>query len=76
MANSINAVTAYMMKKVGPATVVEYAKRMGITSPLEAVPALCLGVNDVSLYEMVGAYSTFVNSGIWTETIIHHKNRR
>ncbi|HEX8549033.1 MAG TPA: penicillin-binding transpeptidase domain-containing protein, partial [Cytophagaceae bacterium] len=67
MANSINAVTASMIKKVGPQTVVDYAKRMGITSPLEAVPALCLGVNDVSLYEMVGAYGTFVNKGFWTE---------
>src|SRR6478735_5974674 len=69
MANSINSVTAYMMKKVGPQNVVDYAKRMGITTPLEAVPALCLGVNDVSLYDMVGAYATFVNKGVWTEPI-------
>ncbi|HEY8400142.1 MAG TPA: transglycosylase domain-containing protein [Cytophagaceae bacterium] len=78
MANSINSITAYMMKKIGPETVVDYAKRLGITSPLEAVPALCLGVNDVSVYELVGAYSTFVNEGVWTEpfyiTKIEDKN--
>ena len=55
------------MQKVGPENVVKFAERVGIQSPLDAVPSLCLGVSDVSLYEMVGAYSTFVNSGIYTE---------
>lgn len=78
MANSINSITANLIKKVGPQTVVNYAKRMGITTPLEPVPALCLGVFDVSLFDMVGAYSTFVNQGVWTEpffiTRIEDKN--
>ncbi len=78
LGRSINSVTAAIMKKMGPETVVEYAKRMGISSPLEPVPALCLGSSDVSLYELVGAYSTFVNEGIWTEpfyiTRIEDKN--
>jgi penicillin-binding protein 1A len=69
MANSINSITANLVKKIGPQTVVDYARRMGITSPLEAVPAICLGVFDVSLYEMVGAYGTFVNKGVWTEPL-------
>ncbi|MGN6646940.1 MAG: penicillin-binding protein 1A [Cytophaga sp.] len=69
MANSINSITANLVKKVGPATVVDYAKRMGITTDLQPVPALCLGVFDVYLYDMVGAYSTFVNHGVWTEPI-------
>lgn len=69
MANSINSITANLIKKVGPETVVDYATRMGITTPLEPVPALCLGVFDVTLYDMVGAYSTFVNQGVWTEPI-------
>lgn len=67
MANSINSITANLVKKLGPQTVVDYARRMGITSPLDPVPAICLGVFDVSLYEMIGAYSTFVNKGFWTE---------
>ena len=78
MANSINSVTARMIKEVTPQHVVNMAHRLGIESPLEAVPALCLGVNDVTIYEMVGAYSTFVNEGIWIEptfiTRIEDKN--
>jgi penicillin-binding protein 1A len=78
MANSINSVTARMIKEVTPQHVVEMAHKLGIESPLEAVPALCLGVNDVTIYEMVGAYSTFVNEGVWIEptfiTRIEDKN--
>lgn len=78
MANSINSITARMIKEVTPQHVVDMAKKLGIDSPLEAVPALCLGVNDVSIFEMVGAYSTFVNQGIWIEptfiTRIEDKN--
>ncbi len=67
MANSINSITANLVKRLGPETIVQYAKRIGIQSPIEAVPAICLGVFDVSVYEMVGAYSTFTNHGVWTE---------
>lgn len=78
MAQSVNTITAQMMKALGPANVVEFAHRVGIESELDAVPALCLGVSDVSLYEMVGAYSTYVNNGIHTEpfyiTRIEDKN--
>lgn len=63
MAQSVNSVTAFMMKKLGPKVVVETAHRLGITSDLEEVPALALGTADVSVYEMVGAMSTFVNKG-------------
>jgi penicillin-binding protein 1A len=70
MAKSVNTITAYWMKKLGPQTVVDYAHRIGIQSKLDAVPALCLGAGgEVSVYEMVGAYSTFVNKGVWTEPI-------
>jgi penicillin-binding protein 1A len=63
MAQSVNSVTAYMMKKLSPKVVVETAHRLGITSDLEEVPALALGTSDVSVYEMVGAFGTFVNNG-------------
>lgn len=78
MARSVNSITAQMIKRLGAANVVEFAHRVGIKSHLDAVPSLCLGVNDVSLYEMVGAYSTFANEGIYTEpyyiTRIEDKN--
>jgi len=67
MAQSINSVTAGLMKKLTPATVVEYARKLGIESPLDPVPALCLGSSDVSVYELVGAYATIVNDGTYTK---------
>jgi penicillin-binding protein 1A len=66
MATSVNSITAQMMKALGEENVVEFAHRVGIESKLDAVPSLCLGVSDVSLFEMVGAYSTYVNSGYHT----------
>ena len=70
LANSINTVTAYIMKQFGPQVVVDLARKMGITSRLLPVPSICLGTFDLSVYEMVGAYATFSNKGIWTEPII------
>ncbi len=67
MAQSVNAISAQLMKDLGEENVVEFAHRMGVESHLDAVPSLCLGTSDVSLFEMVGAYSTFVNGGINTQ---------
>ncbi len=64
MAQSVNSITAQIMQELGPENVVEFANRVGIESKLDPVPALCLGTSDVSVFEMVGAYSTFVNNGI------------
>lgn len=70
MASSTNSITVFMMDKIGPATVVDYAHRLGIESPLDPVLALSLGGGgDVSVYEIVGAYSAFANQGTWTEPI-------
>lgn len=78
MARSVNTITAQVMQRLGPENVVEFAHRVGIESKLDAVPSLCLGVSDVSLFELVGAYSTYVNSGIYTKpfyiTRIEDKN--
>lgn len=67
MANSINSITAFLMREVEPVNVVKFAQKVGIESSLDAVPALCLGTSDVSVFELVGAYGTFVNKGIYTE---------
>ena len=69
LANSINTITAYLLKELGAHAVVDMAKKIGIQSDISPVPSVCLGVYDLSVYEMVGAYSTFVNKGIWTEPI-------
>lgn len=69
---------SYYDAKIRAENVVEFAHRVGIESKLDAVPSLCLGTSDVSLFELVGAYSTFVNGGINTEpffiTRIEDKN--
>jgi penicillin-binding protein 1A len=67
MGRSINTISAKLMQEFGPNRVVEYAKRLGIRSPLEPVPSLCLGTSPVSVYELLGVYSTFVNGGTWTK---------
>ncbi|WP_210462153.1 penicillin-binding protein 1A [Rufibacter roseolus] len=67
LALSVNSITTYLMKKLGPEEVVATAKRLGITTPLDPVPSLALGSSDVTLYDMVGAYGTFVNKGTWTQ---------
>ncbi len=69
LANSLNTVTAWVMKQFGPPAVIDMARRMGITSRLDTVPALALGVADISLYEMVGAFSAIANQGLWQEPI-------
>ncbi|MBG8553203.1 penicillin-binding protein 1A [Hymenobacter guriensis] len=66
LARSMNSITAWLVQKLGPETVVAYAKRLGITSPIEAVPAVGFGSSDVSIYELTGAYGTFANHGVWT----------
>lgn len=67
LALSINAISAYLMKQFGPEAVIQVARKMGITSPIEAVPSIALGTADVSVFEMVGAYSAFANKGVWSE---------
>ncbi|HRH01384.1 MAG TPA: transglycosylase domain-containing protein [Bacteroidia bacterium] len=78
LATSTNSITAYVMKQFGPQAVVDLATKMGIQSHLDAVPSLCLGTCDISLYEMVGANATFANQGEWIEpmfiTRIEDKN--
>ena len=67
MAQSVNSITAQMLQALGAENIVEFAHRVGINSNMDPVPSLCLGTSDVSLFELVGAYSTFANSGIYTE---------
>lgn len=65
LANSINSITAKIMKDFGPNAVIDLARRCGLTGAIEPLPSICLGTPDVSLFEMVGAYSVFANKGIY-----------
>tara|TARA_B100000795_G_scaffold99911_1_gene73492 strand:+ start:23341 stop:25665 length:2325 start_codon:yes stop_codon:yes gene_type:complete len=79
LANSVNTVTARLIDRVGPEPVITLVGKMGIdTENILPVPSLALGTPDVSLYEMVGAYSTFANEGVYVKptliTRIEDKN--
>jgi penicillin-binding protein 1A len=67
LANSVNTVSARLMNEYGVDNVVHLAKKMGIKTPLPAVPSLSLGVAELPLFEMVGATSTFANGGVYIE---------
>lgn len=78
LANSVNYVTAWVMKQYGPHAVVNLVRRLGITSDIPAVPSICLGTPDISVFEMVAANSTFANKGTYIQptfiTRIEDKN--
>ena len=78
LANSVNTISARLMDKIGPRPIINLARKMGITSRIPAVPSIALGTPDISLFEMVGAYSTFANQGIYVKptmvTRIEDKN--
>jgi len=62
--NSINVATIRLEQKVGPAAIVETARRMGIQSPLFPTLSLTLGASDVTLLEMASAYGVFASGGV------------
>ena len=70
LASSTNTVTARLMNEIGPQPVVEMAKKLGITSDILPVPAIALGTADISVYEMVAAYSTFANKGVYNTPVM------
>ena len=70
LANSVNTVSARLMDKVGPRPVIDLARKMGISSRIPSVPSIALGTPDISLFEMVGAYGTFANKGIYVKPVM------
>lgn len=70
LANSINTVTAWVMKQFGPEAVIKLARDLGIESPLDPVPSLSLGVADLSVLEITSANGTFANKGVHIKPII------
>ena len=66
LVHSRNRITAQVMQRVGPERVADLARRLGVReSKLEAVPSLALGTSPVTLREMVSAYGTLANNGLW-----------
>jgi len=69
LAQSLNEVSAYLIKQYSPQSVIKVARKMGVVSPIDPVPSICLGTPDLSLYEMVGAMNTFANKGVYIQPI-------
>ncbi len=64
LSRSSNWITAYLMKQFTPESLVSLMRSFGIHSPIDPVVSLALGIADISVEEMVGAYSTFANKGL------------
>lgn len=69
-ARSINTIAVQVGQEVGAHQVALTAKAMGIKTPLEETPALSLGASDVSLLELVNAYSTVINDGMTHDPVL------
>jgi len=63
LAHSVNTITVNLAQEIGVPNVVAAAKRVGITSPLEANASLALGTNEVTPLELTAAYAVFANGG-------------
>lgn len=67
LANSINTVSAKLMDKVGPEAVVKLTHKLGIKSEIPLQPSIALGAVDITVEQMVAAYSTFANQGVYNK---------
>lgn len=65
LAQSENNISAWLMKQFKPKAVADLMHKMGIRSFIDPVPSICLGTPDIKLEEMVGAYGTFANRGVY-----------
>ena len=70
LANSVNTISARLIDKVGTRPVVNLVRNLGVSSPIPNVPAIALGSADLSVYEMVGAYASFANKGIYVKPVL------
>ena len=70
LAGSVNTMSARLIDKVAPVNVVRLAEAAGIKTKIQANPSIALGAVDLSLLEMVSAYSTFANKGLRVSPMI------
>jgi len=78
LANSNNWISAFLMRRYSPLSVVRMARNLGVKSSIDPVPSIALGSCDLSLQEMVGAMNTFASKGMFVQpmfiTRIEDKN--
>ncbi|MCK5079711.1 MAG: penicillin-binding protein, partial [Bacteroidales bacterium] len=69
LANSNNWISAFLMRRYSPLSVIKMARNMGVKSSIDPVPSIALGSCDLSLYEMVGAMNTFASKGMYVKPL-------
>ncbi len=69
LTNSNNWISARLMSQLSPAQLVRNMHNFGITNHIDPVISLCLGSCEVSVKEMVGAYSAYANKGMRAEPV-------
>jgi len=70
LSNSINNISAWLVKRFPPQVIVDdVIKKLGVRSPIAAVNSIIFGTSEVTLYEMIGAYGTYANKGVYIEPI-------
>jgi penicillin-binding protein 1A len=67
LANSINTVSAKLIDRTGPEAVVELTKKLGVKTEIPVQPSIALGAVDITVEDMVAAYSTFANQGVYVK---------
>ena len=70
LANSVNTISARIIDKVGPGPVSKLATDLGVSSKIPSVPSIALGTADLNVYEMVAAYGSFANQGIYVKPVM------
>ncbi|GAQ49318.1 penicillin-binding protein [Flavobacterium psychrophilum] len=65
LANSINTVSAKLIDKTGPDAVIALMRKLGVNSQIPSQPSIALGAVDITVKDMVAAYSAFANQGIY-----------
>lgn len=67
LANSVNTISAKLMDRVGPEAVVELTHKLGVKSEIPLQPSIALGAVEITVEDMVAAYSTFANEGVYNK---------
>lgn len=70
LAYSINTVSAKLIDRVGPKAVVDMTHKLGVSSKIPEQPAIALGAVEITVSDMVAAYSTFANQGVYIKPMV------
>lgn len=70
LANSVNNISAWLIKQFSPEAMAELLRRMGIRSHIDEVPSIFLGTSIISVYELVASYGVFASGGVHIEPLL------